>query len=186
MILRVSINDVNEIPKFSQDSYNFILNENVNGSSTPVPLGNVSATDEDAGDTLTYSITSGDTDKFNVSSESGEITYIGQGEDGSTSAYSLNISVNDTGHLSARTTVQITINATTVNTNTAPEFDFESINSVNFNENVDGSSNPVRIISFTTATDSNGDNLTYSITLGNTSKFRINESNGDVYYIGRG
>ena len=181
----VDIENVNDAPEFSQDSYNFILNENVSGSSTPVPLGNVSATDEDAGDTLTYSIASGDTDKFNISSESGEITYIGQGEDGSTPVYSLNISVNDTGQLSARTTVQITINATTVNTNNAPQFNQTSY-TFSLSENRDGSTTPISL-GFVNATDDDGDPLTYSITSGNAdNKFNIDETTGEITYIGSG
>ena len=174
----IGINDENDPPEFSQDSYNFSLKVNVNGSSTPFPLGTATATDEDSGDTLTYSITSGDTDKFNISSTTGEITYIGSGEDGTTPTYSLNISVGD-AEFSAQTSVQITIK-----TNNAPEF--QGIATGSLDENQDGSSGGGIFTGFVRATDSDGDNLTFSITSGNTSKFRIDESNGEVYYIGDG
>ena len=95
-ILRVSIGDVNDAPQFNQTSYTFSLSENRDGSTTPISLGFVNATDDD-GDPLTYSITSGNADnKFNINSSTGEITYNGRGEDHeNTSMYLLIPNVND-------------------------------------------------------------------------------------------
>ncbi len=176
----ISVNDVNEAPEFNQDSYNFILNENTNGSSTPFPIGTVTATDPEE-DTLTYSILPGEIDKFQINSTTGEITYIGSGEDGSTSVYSLNVSVTDT-EFSAQTTVQITINAT-VNTNNPPVF--TELSHLSLAENRDGRTTAV-YVGNATATDQDNDTLTYSITEGDTNKFNIDSSVGEITYIGSG
>ena len=80
-ILRVSIGDVNDAPQFNQTSYTFSLSENRDGSTTPISLGFVNATDAD-NNVLTYRIISGNADnKFNINETTGEITYIGNGED---------------------------------------------------------------------------------------------------------
>ncbi len=180
-VVFIRILDVNEAPEFNQGSYNFILNENVNGSSTPFPVGTVTATDPEE-DTLTYSITSGNTNnKFDINSTTGEITYIGSGEDGSTPEYLLNISVTDT-EFSAQTTVQITIN-TTVNSNNPPSF-VEISRVAVLREDKVGSV----FLGAVSANDADNDTLTYSITEGDKSKFRVDTINnvGNLYYIGSG
>ena len=52
----VTVTDANDAPVFAESEYAFDLNENADGSTTPVAVGMVSATDEDKGDTHTYSI----------------------------------------------------------------------------------------------------------------------------------
>ena len=105
----------NSVPAFGEASYTFDLAENADGSTTPVSVGTVSATDADTDDTVTYSITAGNTDsKFAIDSSTGAITYTGGGEDYEgfetpASAFSLTVQASDgTGHSSVTVTVAVT------------------------------------------------------------------------------
>ena len=175
----VNINDLNDDPEFNQSSYTFSLNENEDGSSTPVPIGTVAATDEDVGDTLRYSITRGDTNKFDVLA-TGEITYTGSGENyENQNRYRLTIQVSD-GTSTDDANVEININ----NLNEAPQFTRNSY-TFNLNENQDGSSTPI-YLGTVTATDTESDPITYSIQSGDTDKFNIGRASGRITYIGSG
>ena len=104
----------NAAPVFGSTSYTFTLAENDDGSTTPVALGTVSATDADSGDTVTFSIQSGNTDsKFVIGSSTGTITYAGSGEnfeDFATplSAYSLAVRASD-GTANVDVTVKVSV-----------------------------------------------------------------------------
>ena len=77
----VLVDDVNEPPYFGSGSYTFDLDENADGSTNPVALGRVSATDPE-GDALTYAITGGnDHARFSIDGLTGELSYVGGGED---------------------------------------------------------------------------------------------------------
>ena len=179
-----SVPDVNRLPAFSSSS-TFTVQENT------VSVGTVTASDPDSEDGVTgYGVSGGvDSALFEITN-AGVLSFRSAPDFESPSDsdmdndYVVEVEATSGEGDRVRTATQV-ITVTVGNVNEAPEFDFASIN-INLNENVNGNSNPERIIFFTTATDSDGDNLTYSITLGDTSKFRINESNGDVYYIGRG
>ena len=113
-------------PVFGAASYAFNLAENADGSSTAVAVGTVSATAADDGDTVSYSITAGNTGSvFAIDSSTGAITYTGSGEDfegftddpmvdndGPAFAYTLTVQASD-GTASA--TVAVTISVTNVN-----------------------------------------------------------------------
>ena len=170
----------NAAPVFNQTSYTFNLTENRDGSTTPISLGFVNATDAD-NNVLTYSITTGESPfihpgKFNINSSTGEITYNGGGEDfEDTTTYQLIAKVDD-GTISNGVFVHINIDNVE---GEAPEFGRE-----HFSNDLPENMNNVYLFS-PIATDDDGDNLTYSITEGNTSKFSV-RSSGDVYYIGGG
>ncbi len=175
----INITDVNEAPEFNQSSYTFTLDENLDGSSNPVNVGKVKATDPDADSTLTYSITVGDTNKFNINSSNGEITYIGSGEDHETdNLYTLTVKVSD-GKNEVDNRVNININ----NLNEIPAF---SQNAYSFilRENSEGSTIPVDKVTATDPDDT--DTITYSILLGDKNKFNISSETGDITYIGEG
>ena len=112
----LTIVDNNVSPVFNPTSYNFDLPENLDGSSSPVNVGTpVSASDSDADDSISFTITSGNTDgKFAIHSTSGQITYIGSGEDFESSTTSYKLTVTATGGSgnraqSATATVTVTI-----------------------------------------------------------------------------
>ena len=118
----VTVTDANDAPMFAESEYAFDLNENADGSTTAVAVGMVSATDEDAADTHTFSITAGNDDGlFAIDAASGAITYVGTGENyrslATGAAHTLTVSVSD-GTASAEATVAVTV----LNVNEAPMF----------------------------------------------------------------
>ena len=70
----------NRPPTFPETSYTFDLPENVSGRDAAVALGTVAARDAD-GDRLRYALSAGDGDRFTVSRDGGEVSYVGGGED---------------------------------------------------------------------------------------------------------
>lgn len=80
-------------PEFDSATYSFNLSD---GSSTGHAVGSVSATDPDIGDTLTYSIESGNTgNAFAIDSSTGAITIAGTLDYETTSGYSFTVEVDD-------------------------------------------------------------------------------------------
>ena len=77
----VNVANVNEAPGFADDSYAFELSGNADGSMTPVAVGTVSATDPDAGDSVTYSIKSETNSNLFAINSSGEIRFTGNNSD---------------------------------------------------------------------------------------------------------
>ncbi len=110
----------NRAPAFLAQYYFFELAENDDGSTTPVSLGSVLASDAD-GTTVSYSITDGNPgNKFAISS-TGAITYTGSGENYESfrrnragfgtpdMAYVLTVEATDAGGASGAATVQIEV-----------------------------------------------------------------------------
>ena len=115
----LTIVDNNVAPVFRPTSYEFNLPENLDGSSSPVNVGTpVSASDSDADDLVSYTITGGNTDdRFAIHSTSGQITYMGSGEDfeSSTTSYTLTVTANGgTGDRAQSTTATVTATITDV------------------------------------------------------------------------
>jgi hypothetical protein len=104
----VEIRDVNEPPAFEQQNYGFGLAENRIG---PVHLGRLIATDQDAGDIVTYAIAGGDTGLFAIDGTSGELSYVGPGEDyeREPNRYDLTVSATDDEGLSSEAGVTVTV-----------------------------------------------------------------------------
>ena len=106
----------NHPPVFQNTPYTFTLAENADGSTTAIAIGTVSATDADAGDTVSYSITAGNTGNvFAIVASgagAGAITYAGAGEDHETIAsFSLTVRATDG---TVNTDVTVTVNVTDV------------------------------------------------------------------------
>ena len=93
----------NQLPSFAQAAYSFsVLNNAANGTS----VGTVSATDPDTGDTVTYSITGGNTaGKFAINSSTGAITVASAL---GTATYTLTVQVSDGNGGTDTATVTIT------------------------------------------------------------------------------
>jgi VCBS repeat-containing protein len=107
--ITISVNNVNETPSV-QDSVFSVAEDAATGS----PVGSVTASDADAGDSLAYAITGGNTDDvFAITGDTGVITVAGVLDYETTSSYSLAVQVEDSGGLSA--TAAVTINVTDVN-----------------------------------------------------------------------
>ena len=110
MEVAVVVVDVNEPPYFGSGSHTFHLDENADGSTNPVVLGTISATDLE-GDRLTYSITSGnDGAKFSIDETTGELSYVGGGEDYESGPpnYTLTVRASD-GELSDEVEVAVVV-----------------------------------------------------------------------------
>ena len=100
-------------PSFAETGYAFDLAENANGSTTPVALGKVSASDPE-GTAVTYSIAGGnESGRFVIDAATGALSYTGAGEDyeSETASYALTVRASD-GSLHADATV--TANVTDV------------------------------------------------------------------------
>ena len=104
----VALLDVNEAPAFADSAYAFELAENARG---PRDLGRVEATDVDAGDVLTYGLASGDAARFEVDGTSGEVRYVGGGEnyEDGPPRYALVVRVVDAGGLADEAGVVVTV-----------------------------------------------------------------------------
>ena len=92
-----------DAPAFGEESYAFELAENVDGRVNWLSLGTVTATDPDS-DTVRYSLLDGnDSSLFNIDETSGELFYVGAGEDyeGGVTSYELTVQASDGTHASA-------------------------------------------------------------------------------------
>lgn len=138
-------------------------------------VGTVSATDADQGQTLSYSIVSGnDSGTFEIDSESGEITVADSSQlDRETVAqFLLTVQATDNGNPARSGTGEITINVSNVN-----EFDpVSSDQTVSIDENLEEGT----VIAVISATDPDAvSNLTYAIT-GGGSGFSIDSQTGEI------
>ena len=99
----------NIAPQFGEASYQFAIRED---ASVGDVVGSVEATDAE-GETLGYSITSGNDDgHFSIDTSSGQITVAGALEYDTSSRYSLTIQAADGSNGTATTTVEIAIRET--------------------------------------------------------------------------
>jgi hypothetical protein len=172
--------DARTEPRFRHQSYGFTLKENQAG---PLSLGTLTATDQDAGDIVTYAIAAGDTSRFAINRASGELIYIGPGEDyeSEPNRYDLTVSATDRDGLSDRAAVTVEI----LDVNEPPVFKQQSYE-FELAENQDGSDKPV-VLGTLTATDQDaGDIVTYAIAGGDTGLFAIDGTSGELSYVGPG
>lgn len=164
----VNITNVNDAPDIANQTLNVLDTAN-NGDS----VGTVTATDQDAGDTLTYAITAGNgAGIFAINAGTGEITVANTGLLSSAPPYALTVSVTDdgTGTLTDTATVNVTVNEV----NDAPVINNQTF-AVDEN-NANGSS-----VATVAATDADGHSLQYSITAGNGDGiFAINATTGEI------
>ena len=164
-------------PLFETASYAFDLSENKAG---PVALGSVSASDAD-GDEVNYSLSVGDAGLFSVGVTDGVLSYIGPGEDyESTDSYTLEVRGVDSASdaLFAAAAVFVLIN--NVNDNT-PLFETTSY-AFDLSENSPG---PV-VLGPVSASDLDGDEVNYSLSVGDAGLFSVGVTDGVLSYIGPG
>lgn len=103
--------DPDQAPSFVQPSYAFDLEENADGSTNPVVLGAVSATDPEAA-TVTYGIAGGnDAGLFAIDASTGALWYTGTGEDyeSDTTSHELTVRASD-GTLYSDVAVTVNVN----------------------------------------------------------------------------
>ncbi|MGD8119121.1 cadherin repeat domain-containing protein, partial [Vibrio sp. TRT 29B02] len=176
-----------EAPEFDQPEggYSFTYNEN---SSDAYVIGTVTATDEDAGDVVSYSISSNvqvdGQDLFEIDSVTGEISLTAAGVDAFTNDYELPDNqhtitvVASDGELET----SVDVDLSELDLNEAPEFDQpEGGYSFTYNEN----SSDAYVLGTVTATDEDaGDVVSYSISsnvqLAGQDLFEIDSATGEI------
>ena len=159
----------NQAPVINNQSFSVLPNP---GNGTVV--GTVAATDPNAGQTLTYSITGGNTNNaFYIVPATGRIT-VGNSWAVTAGVFSLTVRATDNGSPVMWSEATVTINVAG-STNQPPVIQAQSFN---INEN---SANGT-LVGTVIASDPNaGQILTYSITSGNTNNaFAINQANGNL------
>ena len=101
----VTVTNAADAPAFAKESYAFELAENVDGSVNQISLGLVAATDLDS-DSVRYSLVGGnDSSLFAIGETSGELYYVGAGEDyeSGVTSYELTVRASDGTHASDTT-----------------------------------------------------------------------------------
>ncbi len=94
-------------PEFDQDPYSFDVAED---AAVDDPVGTVSATDPDAGDTVTYSITAGNTGgAFDIDDETGAITVAAELDHETGDSYALQVQADDGNGGTATATVNVEV-----------------------------------------------------------------------------
>jgi Raf kinase inhibitor-like YbhB/YbcL family protein len=173
-LVTISVNDVNEAPVISNQS--FAVDEN---SPVGTVVGTVVATDADAGQTLTYAITDGNAGSaFAIDPATGQVTVAGALDYETLATYFLTVQVTDDGTptpLSTAATVTLVIN----DVNDAPV-----VNDQGFGVQV---GDPVgTVVGTVVATDADvGQTLTYAITAGNADNtFAIDPATGQITVAG--
>ena len=97
----------NRPPEFGVPSYSFSIDEDAGGGTV---VGTVTATDPDAGDTVTYTITAGNEDgRFAIGSSTGEITVAGGLDHETTERHTLTVEATDGRGGTSTSTVEIGI-----------------------------------------------------------------------------
>lgn len=170
----IKVTNVNEAPTINNSNYVFSV---VEESATETLIGTVAGTDPDSGDSLYYKITGGNDDNiFDLDPLTGQITVANSSkldyED--TTSHTLNIKVTDSE--GSEDTGTVTVNVT--DANEAPVF-----NKRNYAfqlQNYGTQSSKGDVIGSLSASDLNGDNLSYSITAGNNSNFFAVDSAGQI------
>ena len=166
---------VNAAPTIADQSFSIAEN-----SANNTVVGTVAASDPDAGQSLTYAITAGNTgNAFAINSATGQITVAGALNFEGTASYALTVQVTDNGlpaPLSAAATV--TINVT--NVNEAPTFGQGSYAFSLAENSATGAA-----VGAVSATDVDaGTTLVYSLSGTGASNFTINPSTGAITVAG--
>ena len=166
----ISVTNVNEAPTVTSAATASFA-ENSSGT-----VYTATATDPDAGSTLTYSISGADAALFNINTTTGVVTfksapnYEAPGDTSGNNVYDVNVTASD-GTLSSTKAVAISV----TNVNEAPTV--TSAATASFAENASGTVYTVA------ATDPDaGANLTYSISGADASLFDINATTGAVTF----
>lgn len=164
--LTINVVNSNDAPTFLNTPYSVSMNEN---TAAGCRIIQTSATDEDTGDTLTYTITGSNNNHFSISNQ-GIITNAAVMDYETVSSYSLTISVSD-GTDTVTSPLTITIN----NVNDKPVFVNTPYN-ITINENTAAATSVLQV----TATDQDSDSITYSFVGMTSSDFTIHSSSGQI------
>jgi VCBS repeat-containing protein len=155
--ITVQVNNINEAPVVTGGTFSIAEN-----SAITTPVGSATAIDADAGQTLTYAITTGNTGgAFAIDASTGAITVANSAAvDFETNpTFSLTVTVTDNG-------VPVLSGNATVTVNLTDQNETPSVDPATFA--IDENSANGTAIGTVAASDPDGDALTFSITAGNT------------------
>ncbi len=169
----VTVTDVDEAPAFGTADYEFSVAED---AATDAAVGTVSATDPEAGD-LTYAITAGnEAGAFALDADSGALTVAGTLDYETADDYNLTVTASDAAGHTGTADVAITV------TNAAfpPVFGAES-----YAWSVAEDAAAGAAVGTVSATDPEGEAVTYTITAGNDAgTFAIDAATGALTVAG--
>ncbi len=169
----IAVGDMNEAPVFASDMVMISVDENTpTGTEIGPPI---TATDEDEGATLEYSLGGDDAASFAIDAATGQLMTMAALDHETKSSYTVTVIVTD-GEQSAEITVMVTVSVD--NVNEAPVFDEGDSADRDVDENTEAGENigdPV------TATDEDtGDTLTYSLDEMGDMSFDIDSATGQL------
>ena len=169
-------------PAFGSQFYGFELEENADGSVARLSLGTVSATDPDGG-SVSYGIEGGnESGRFEIDAASGELFYVGGGEDYETGSTSFELTVRASD---GDQTTDATVTVDVTDAAEAPAF-AQAGYAFDLAENADGSANRLSL-GTVSAADPDGGSVSYGIEGGNESgRFEIDAASGELFYVGAG
>ena len=165
--LNVTVNDINESPNFLSTPLSVSIAENL---QTGVNVIRIKASDEDSGDSLTYSLSgTNSSSHFAISSSTGLVTTAQLLDKETVGSYSLNVTVTD-GTLSVTESLSITVS----DVNDAPAFN-DAPYATTVVEN-----DAAAAVYTVSATDDDGDSLILTITGTGSVDFSLNPTTGVV------
>ena len=164
--LMVTVNDINESPNFLSTPLSVSIAENL---PTGVNVIRIKASDEDSSDSLTYSLSGTNSSHFAISSSAGLVTTAQLLDKETVGSYSLNVTVTD-GTLSVTESLSITVS----DVNDAPAFN-DAPYATTVVEN-----DAAAAVYTVSATDEDGDSLTFTITGTGSVDFSLNPTTGVV------
>ena len=167
--LNVTVVDQNDSPQFVNTPYSVKIGENLPVGTTVIQ---VFATDDDPSDTLTYSLSGANSNHFIIGSNTGVITTTQELDRENINSYSLNVSVSD-GIVTVNEGITISVD----NGNDGPTFSNAPYNA-SVNENVNSGS-----VFTVSATDEDGDTVTFSLYGVGSELFSIHANTGVVSLV---
>lgn len=163
----MTVNDLNESPRFVATPYSVSIDENL---QTGFHVVQVTATDEDSGDSLTYFLSGEDSSHFEINSLTGLVTTTQPLDRETLHSYALFINVTD-----GTTSVTEPLSITVLDKNDAPSFTAGSY-AVSVVEN-----DATAVVYTANATDQDsGDSLTFTLTGSGSVDFSLNPITGVV------
>lgn len=160
------MNDLNDVPVFQGTPFNTIACENLPDSTSVLQI---TATDQDSNDTLTYALSGTNSSHFQISSSTGLILTAQELDYEVLSFYSLTVSVSD-----GSTTVSQPLTITITDANDSPSF-LDAPYSVQVNEN------DISVLDFSVnASDPDNDTLHFTLSGSRSSHFTIHSLTGLV------
>ncbi len=169
----ISVTDVNEAPIFASSTAIRSIAEN---TASGEDIGSaVTATDPDTGDTLTYSLSGTDASSFSIVSTSGQLQTNAALDYETKTTYSVRITASDS---ELTDSIDVTINVTDVDENSAPTFTAGSSTTRSITENTNSGVNIGSPIAATDADTSN--TLTYTLGGTDAAMFGIVSTSGQL------